>query len=141
MKSLKIRQNEIRCITPSFSCRDLVENYVMIGKQHGCFFSTGCSFIQGLLIQHSKKQVGLAPHCVHIPSSPGADHPESMDRIGVQWPHQSRRPPTKAPMEIEDATAQNCLVLLTLCKAASIYAATGSHRQWRLNFRRSDFCI
>lgn len=50
-------------------------------------------------------------------------------------------PPTKASVETEDATAPNCLVLLTLCKAASIYAATGSHRQWRLNFRRSDFCI
>lgn len=80
-----------------------------------------------------KKQVGLALRCIHILSSPDTDHPESMDRIGVQWPHQSRRPPTKAAVEIEDAMAQNCLVLLTLCKAASIYAATGSHRQWRLN--------
>lgn len=41
-------------------------------------------------------------------------------------------PPQRTPAEIEDATAQNCLVLLTLCKAASIYAATGSHQR-RLN--------
>lgn len=41
-------------------------------------------------------------------------------------------PRQRTPAEIEDATAQNCLVLLTLCKAASIYAATGSHQR-RLN--------
>lgn len=113
----------------------------MNGKQQSCIPQKAAYFIQCVLIQHSKTR--LASLCTAFTSRrhPNADHPESMDRIGVQWPHQSRRPPTKASVEIEDATAQNCLVLLTLCKAASIYAATGSHRQWRLNSCGLIFCI